>query len=226
LPVANAFRYRLRVVEIVTEGPGVVSLRVEGRGLERLRARAGQFFLWRFLSRGRWWASHPFSVSEAPDGRSLRITVKDLGDFSARLASIRSGTRVVAEGPFGVFTDAVRRRDKVLLIGGGIGITPIRALLEEMRGDVVAIYRALHEHDVILRDELDAVGRVQIVAGDHATAEGARLLSPEHLVELVPDVADREVYVCGPRAMTDAIVRNVRAAGVPSRFVHAERFAL
>src|SRR5437870_1306826 len=135
VPLANALRFRLRVTEVVPEGPGVVSIRITGRRLDRLGARAGQLFLWRFLSPGRWWTAHPFSLSAAPDGRSLRITVKALGDHTARLASIRPGTRVLAEGPFGVFTAAAGRREKSLLIAGGIGITPIRALLAELRGD-------------------------------------------------------------------------------------------
>jgi predicted ferric reductase len=231
VPFVNAFRYRLRVAEVVTEGPGVVSLRIDGRGLDRLNAQPGQFFLWRFLTRDRWWASHPFSLSAAPANGSLRITVKALGDFSSRIADVQPGTRVAAEGPFGVFTEAGRRRERALLIGGGIGITPIRALLEQMSGDVVAIYRVLSDADVIFRDELQELARrrgvrLLIVAGDHADPDGARLLSPEHLRELVPDIAEREVYVCGPPAMTDALERNVRHADVPRRFVHAERFAL
>jgi Ferric reductase like transmembrane component/FAD-binding domain len=137
LPAAAALRHGLRVAGVVTEGPGVVSLRIEGRRLDRLQARAGQFFIWRFLAPGLWWSAHPFSLSQLPDGRSLRITVKALGDHSLRLAEVPVGTRVVAEGPFGVFTSAVRRRAKVLLIAGGIGITPVRALVEEMHGDVV-----------------------------------------------------------------------------------------
>ena len=225
VPLANALRFRLRVAEVVAEGPGVVSLRITGRRLERLGARAGQYFVWRFLSRGRWWTAHPFSLSAAPDGRSLRITVKALGDHTARLGSIRPGTRVLAEGPFGVFTAAARKRDKSLLIAGGIGITPIRALLEELRGDALVLYRVLAEEDVLFRDELEG-HPVQVVAGNHATAEGADLLSPDHLRELVPDLAERDVFVCGPPAMTQAIARNVRKAGVPRRHVHTERFAL
>src|SRR5438874_12285058 len=125
-PLVNVFRYRLRVVEVAPEGPGVVSVSITGRKLERLHAHAGQFFVWRFLARGRWWTAHPFSLSAAPAGRSLRITVKARGDHTAKLAAIPQGTRVLAEGPFGVFTAAARRRDKSLLIASGIGITPIR----------------------------------------------------------------------------------------------------
>ena len=141
------------------------------------------------------------------------------------------GTRVVAEGPFGVFTEAARRRDKVVLIAGGIGITPIRALMEDMSGDVIVVYRVVSEADIIFRDELEALARERgirlvFVAGDHATAEGGRLLSPAHLRELVPDIAERQVYVCGPPAMTAFLERNVRRADVPTRFIHAEKFAL
>ena len=225
-PLVDVFRYRLRVVEVVPEGPGVASVRMTGRRLERLHAHAGQFFVWRFLARGCWWTAHPFSLSAAPDGRSLRITVKALGDHTAKLASLPVGTRVLAEGPFGVFTDAQRRAGKRVLIAGGIGITPVRALVERSRDDVV-IYRAIRDDDLVLREELVALGvDVRYVVGDHDAPGGDRLLSPEHLLELVPDLADCDVYVCGPPGMTNFAVTNVRAAGVPRRHIHVERFAL
>jgi predicted ferric reductase len=231
VPLGASFRHRLRVADVVEEAPGVVSLRIEGRRLDRLSARAGQFFIWRFLAGGRWWTAHPFSLSRAPDGRSLRITVKALGDHSARVGDIPVGTRVVAEGPFGVFTEAARRREKVLLIAGGIGITPIRALMEEMGGEIIVLYRAVSDDDLVFRAELDRLAaergiELQYIVGDHATEEGSRLLSPAHLRELVPDIEDRDIFVCGPPAMTEAAVRNVRAAGVRRRHIHAERFAL
>jgi len=225
-PLVRAFRHRLVVAEVVHEAPGVTSLRITGHRLDRLHAEPGQFFLWRFLTRGRWLSAHPFSLSEAPNGRSLRITVKDLGDYSGSLGNVRPGTRVLVEGPFGSFTDAARHGDKVLLIAGGIGITPVRALAERMRGDVVVLYRVIDERDAVLLDELRALGvDVRVIAGDHATPEGARLLTPEHLRELVPDLSERDVYVCGPPAMTDAIERHVRHTGVPRTHIHIERFA-
>jgi predicted ferric reductase len=230
-PIVNSWRFGMRVSEVVHEGPGVVSLRIAGRNLDRLGTRAGQFFFWRFFTRGFWYTQHPFSLSEAPHGDSFRITVKNLGDHSAKFGQIPVGTRVFAEGPFGVFTDESRVGDKALLIAGGIGITPVRALLEQMDGDLVALYRVVSSDDIVFSSELDRIAetrgaRVSYVVGDHATAEGRDLLSPKHLQELVPDIAERDVYICGPVAMIDSIVPNLRRANVSRRHLHVERFAL
>jgi len=231
VPFINGFRHRLRVAEVAAEGPGVVSLRIVGRRLDKLRVAPGQFFIWRFLSRGFWWAPLPFSLSAAPDGRSLRITAKALGNHSARMNQIVPGTRVVAEGPFGVFTDAFRTREKVLLVAGGIGITPVRALVEEMEGDLVVLYRVVSEQDLVFAGELDRLAAerefvLHYVVGDHTTPEGRELLSPAHLKELVPDVVEREVYLCGPIAFIEVLENELRRAGVPRRHLHIERFAL
>lgn len=230
-PIVRTLWHRLRVAEVIEEGPSVISLRITGRHLDWLHARAGQFFLWRFLDRRRWPESHPFSLSAAPDGKSLRITIKSLGDFTGRIGEIKPGTVVVAEGPFGSFTDEARTRDRVALIAGGIGITPIRALLEDMHGDVALIYRVVSEADLIFRDELDELATrrgitVHYVVGDHRAPGNGYLLSAPHLRELLPDIADREIYLCGPPAMMRILQRNVRRAGVPSKHIHIDQFAL
>jgi predicted ferric reductase len=230
-PIVQNWRYRLRITEIVEEAPGIWSLRISGRNVSRYGARAGQFFFWRFLTPGFWYTQHPFSISEAPKGDSFRITVKALGDHTAKFDRLKVGTRVLAEGPFGVFTSDTRTRPKVLLIAGGIGITPVRALLEEFRGDVITVYRALTERDLVLRDEIDALvqrngGHVEYIVGDHATPEGQRLLTPEHLREIVPDIDEREVYACGPPAMLALIERTLHRLNLHGRHVHIERFAI
>jgi predicted ferric reductase len=229
VPAWRVLRHRLRVERVVPVAPGVVSVEVSGRSLDALRARPGQFFTWRFLTRDRWFQAHPFSLSAAPDGRALRITVKDVGDFTAGLGTLHPGTRVVVEGPFGAFTSAARRHERVALIAGGVGITPIRALLEDMPGgpgDIAVVYRALHADDVILRDELDELARrrgleLHYVVGDHRDGDP---LSVERMRGLVPDIAARDVYVCGPPEMVAATRASLRAAGV--RRIVTERFAL
>ena len=136
-------------------------------------------------------------------------------------------TRVLAEGPFGSFTNAARRRPRAALIAGGVGITPIRALLEEMPGgpeDITVLYRVLSAEDLILREELDELAGRRGVQVHYVL--GGEPLSVERLQALMPDIAARDVYVCGPPAMAEATRDSLLAAAVPRRQIVMERFAL
>jgi predicted ferric reductase len=232
-PLLRSSLHGLRVDRVVRESETTVSVYVRGRGLRRLGARGGQFFLWRFLAPGLWWESHPFSLSAAPHDDRLRITVKAVGGYTNRLASVPAGTRVIADGPFGQFTADRRANGKVALVAGGIGVTPVRALLDDLQDarDVRLIYRAVSSDDLVLRDELDVIAQgreleIHYVIGDHRDPAHGHLLSPDHLRSLVPDLPERDVYLCGPPAMVRALRRALLAAGVPARNVHVEEFAL
>jgi predicted ferric reductase len=230
-PVRQALRHRLRVLAVRPEAPGVVSVVIGGRHLGELGAQSGQFFRWRFLARGLWWTSTPYSLSAAPGPGTLRITAKDLGDHSAALARLRPGTRVLAEGPYGALTAAARCQRRVLLIAGGVGITPLRALLESLpaaRGDLTLIYRVTSMGDVVFRRELGQLAaargaRVWYVAGRRAEL-GFDPLSAAELRSNVPGLTRHDVYVCGPAGMTAAAIRELRSAGVPRRHIHHESF--
>nr|WP_221380038.1 ferredoxin reductase family protein [Actinoplanes polyasparticus] len=231
LPLIRNLRHRMRVAAVVAESPDVVSVHVTGRDLHKLHARAGQFFLWRFPGHNRWWQVNPWSLSAAPDGHSLRLTAKAIGTTSAGLRDLPVGTRVFAEGPYGAFTATGRTRQDTLLIAGGIGVTPIRALLEDetLDGDIVVLYRVRTPADAVLLGELRNLARLRgarlhLLTG--RTVEGNQPFSPENLRGLVPDITERDVYVCGPAAMTDAVLRSLRALRVPAQQRHAEVFRL
>lgn len=230
LPLVRNRRHRFRVEAVVPESENVVSVYVTGDHLDRLPARAGQFCVWRFPEHHSWWRANPFSLSAAPNGGSLRLTAKAVGDTSASLRRLRVGSRVFLEGPYGAFTSAQRTGHGTLLIAGGVGITPIRALLEEgMTGDVVVLYRVRDEQDAVLLDEVRELvaargGRLHLLTG--RTADGARPFTRDGLRGLVPDLAERDVYVCGPAAMTSTVLASLTALGVPRRRIHSERFAL
>ena len=230
-PVRQAVRHRLRVESVYAEGPGMVSVVVTGRHLDELRAESGQFFRWRFLCRGLWWASSPYSLSAGPRPDRLRITVKDLGDHSRALATVAPGTRVFAEGPYGAVTAALRRRRKVLLIGGGVGITPLRALFETIPaapGDLTLIYRASRASDIVFREELEGLARqrgatLRFLIGRRADL-GYDPLSARALAANIGDLAEHDVYLCGPTGMATAVTDALRTAGVRRRQIHHESF--
>jgi len=231
-PLRFNARHDLRVREVRREVPGVVSIYVTGRRLDEVEAQAGQFFLWRFLTRDRWWKAHPFSLSAAPTKRGLRITVKDLGDDSGSLPRVRKGTRVFAEGPYGTFTEERRTLHKVLLVAGGIGITPLRALLASIPadpGDITLLYRAVSADDVIFRDELADIGArrgvtLHALIGSEIGDDETDQLGIPAITRLVPDVLSRDVFVCGPPGLVDAVRRRLRRIGVPPAQIHFERF--
>lgn len=234
-PLMSYTRHRFRVQSVEKEARGVFSVYIAGRDLDRFEAEAGQFAIWRFLDGKRWWQAHPFSISAVPDGRRLRMTVKNIGDFTAAIHNLKPGTPVLVEGPFGKFTERPANR-KVLLIAGGIGITPIRPLAEEMAADgfdVRVIYRAHSQGDVVFKKEMDALASEHAVRVDYLlTQAGGRQMSREGwfsaraLTQLVPDIAERVVYVCGPAGMTATVVRSLEELGVARDHIRTEAFRL
>jgi ferredoxin-NADP reductase len=236
LPLWRSARHDVRVTSVVREDVDVVSVHMTGRRLDRLGAEAGQFLTWRFLTGAGWTRAHPYSLSAAPDGRGLRITVKELGDGSASLPAVRPGTRVLVEGPYGRLSDRARTRPKVAFIGAGVGITPLRAMAEELDyapGDAVLLYRFPdrplfgREFDVLARDR----GLRVLMLPGHRRSQGSWLGAgvgeaddATVLRRWVPDLAERDVYVCGPEGWLEDVRRAALAVGLPPDRFHVESF--
>jgi predicted ferric reductase len=229
-PAAAALRHRLRVVAVIAEAPGVVSIVIEGRHLAELQARPGQFFRWRFLSTGSWATAHPFSLSAPVVGNRIRLTVKALGDGSERLQRVPLGTRVIAEGPYGAMTAARRTRRDVLLVAGGVGITPLRALFQTMPitpgQDLMLLYRARDRDQLVFREELDALAAHRQARVIYLLGSDPDLLTASSLARLVPGLIDRDVYICASPGMSTTVRRSLQRAGLASAQLHEERFAL
>lgn len=226
VPAYRSWRHDLRVTSVVREASDVVSVYVTGRDLRRLPVEAGQFLTWRFLAGPGWSRAHPYSLSAAPDGRSLRITVKDLGDGSRAVARLAPGTRAVFEGPFGRLSARVRSRRKVALIGAGVGITPLRALAEGLAygpGEAVLVHRFATEP--LFSRELDVLAAERgLVVVDVPGHRGDAGTAPAALLAQVPDLAERDVFVCGPDGWAREVGRVALAAGLPAQHLHVESF--
>ncbi|MGK5684611.1 ferredoxin reductase family protein [Actinoplanes sp. URMC 104] len=238
LPVWRTLRHRLTVDHVDPEAPGLVSVYLSGRRLDRLPVRAGQFFVWRFLDGRGALRGNPFSLSGPPRSDALRITVKVVGDGSSRVATLRPGTKVLIEGPYGRMTAATYAGGPVTMLACGVGVTPLLALLWDLpyaHGAATLVYRTRHPHEVAFLGELEwlaahrGVRLVPLVGpraepGSWLPAEYADYDDAQALRSLSPDIAGHDVYVCGPDAWAASVLRAARAVGVPQARLHRERF--
>ena len=229
LPVVRSVRLGLRVVEVRKEGDDIYSVVCTGRRLETLPVDGGQFFICRFLTRHLWWEGHPYSLSALPAPPYLRLTVRARGDHSRALTGLAPGTRVFVEGPYGAFTRHARRRERALLIAGGIGVTALRALLEDLPRQAVPVVllRVSRPEDLVFREELALL--VEQRGGKLHELVGSRTDLPfdaRSLKKLVPDIARRDVFVCGPDGFVEAVTRTASRLGVPNEALHHEAFSL
>lgn len=235
-PLVSSIRHSIVVTEIRKEADNVITLTVTGKDIHLLKAKGGQFFIWRFLEPGLWWHSHPFSLSASPTSDSLRITIRALGHGSEKIQNIKVGTRVLLEGPYGIFTEESRTSNNIVLVAAGIGITPIRALLEEAQfqpGQATVIIRKT-QHDNYLLDEVrDLAERrgatLHVLSGKRSQDE--TLWTPDNpfqgrkdLSSIVPNLIDSDLYVCGPSSWSRLVVKDAEKSGLSRHQIHWERF--
>ncbi len=236
-PIVSTLRHGMRVDRVESVAPGVVSIHFSGRNLRSLESAGGQFFVWRFWTGRTWWHSHPISLSSVPTGTTARITVRDLGTGSGAISAVRPGTRVSFEGPYGMFTDAGRTAPKLAIVVAGIGITPVRAFLEDSRvqpGETTILLRASSIDEAYLWDEIADLARkkgarLYTMVGTRALtgpgwmpqADASRGVT---LRSIFPDLKDSDLYICGPTAWLDLVEIDARRAGIPEHQLHTERF--
>jgi len=227
IPLGNSLRYNLKVEEVKKENNDILSLIISGRNLVKLKAKGGQFFSWRFFSKGHWITAHPYSLSASPRKNYLRITVKDLGDHSANLLHLKKGTRVFIEGPYGTFVIEKAKNSEIILVAGGVGITPIRALLDEMPSskNVTLLYRVSNTQELIFQNELSLFAekrnlKIHYLVGSRKEHP----MSKDYLLKLLPNLKNSEIYLCGPKSLVKKVTLSALEAGVPINHIHQEEF--
>ncbi|MDI1289027.1 MAG: hypothetical protein PSX37_03625, partial [bacterium] len=201
-----------------------------GGNVSYLRAAAGQFALLRPLNRQLVWQAHPYSISAAPRVDRIRFTIKALGGASELMTHLPIGSKVAVEGPYGTKIYEELRGRKLLLIAGGVGIGPVRSLLEDFASDAepVVIYRARRAEEIVHYDELVHLaatrsGRFIPVVGPTRELEGGNPFDPDVMRSLVPDVVSRTVVICGSPPMINAAFRCLRECDVAAEDIHFER---
>jgi len=238
-PVVGSLYHGFKVAETARESSDATSIYITGRNLKRMGGKAGQFYILRVMTRKEWWRAHPFSISAAPNDKFVRFTIGKRGDDTSLLQHIKPGTRIMLEGPYGVFTEDRRTREKVTLIAAGIGAPPIRALAESMAarpGDINIIYRVRTEADAPLVEELKELAtrrgfKLTLLEGQRGNPKSWMPAHPENLPDharlslIAPWVSESDVFICGPAPWTKTVEKSLLRAGTPAHQIHAEEFA-
>jgi predicted ferric reductase len=227
-PWYSFFRHGFYVDRVVPETHDVYSVYIKGKNLKDFKFEAGQFSNYTFFQKGMWY-THPFSFSKAPDGNSIRISVKGVGDYTRKISSLKPGTKVLIDGPLGIFTEKSSKKDKYLFIAGGIGITPLRSLIESLskKGrDIILLYGNKSQKDIAFEKELrDFVHKYHIILSEISDAQFEQgYINEERISRLAPDYKEREVYLCGPVPMMKSVLDTLKKLEIPQKHVHFERF--
>ncbi|MEP6479241.1 MAG: ferredoxin reductase family protein [Rhodoglobus sp.] len=236
-PALSSLRHSLRVDHVQQVSPGVTSIHFSGRNLRALGSAGGQFYIWRFWTASTWWHSHPISLSAMPTDHHARITVRELGNGSGRISSVPRGSRVSIEGPYGLFTDDARTAPKLAIVAAGIGVTPVRALLEQASlapGEATILLRAGDASETYLWDEIETIAaskgaRLYTMLGKRSRTAPTWMPQADAqrgvtLTSAFPHLLDSDLYICGPSAWLDLVEADARAAGLPAHQIHSERF--
>jgi predicted ferric reductase len=223
------------VAEVHKVANNVVELTLEPRR-RQLRYSAGNFvYLTPYddsLKAGHG-EEHPYTLSSSPLEPRPRIAIKDLGDASRAIQSIKPGSKVTIEGPYGCFFPPSGKVDEPeLWVAGGIGITPFLARMRHLAqlnagGDVQLIYCVQDEARALYAEELQALAdRIPglVLTRHYFYREGP--LNQDFIQRHCPDYDHRQVYICGPQGLNHSVQNVLREAGVARTQIHTEEFEL
>ncbi len=231
-PLWKSARHGFTIAQVTVESKDTFSVYITGRDIVNFGYKSGQYANLTFLQKGMWF-THPFSFSAEHNDTYIRFTMKALGDYTKRLGELRPGTRVIIDGPLGLFIEEKAKNEKLLFIAGGIGITPIRSMIGDIvrRGkDITLIYAVRTLEDIAFRKEFESLRErqpfpIHYIVSTPTPGYETGFLDREKLVRLVPDFYERDVYLCGPPPMMDATIVNLKGLGFKEENLHYEKFS-
>ena len=226
--------------------PNVVSLTLEGRLSPAMKSRrAGQFLSLQTPLKETWSAPHPYTISSPPEREELELTVKTFGTISTQLQSLPVGTTVAVQGPYGTFCKNIEKQRSILMIAGGIGITPFLSVLRHLRrngydGDIVLFWGCETWQDFFALDRLrDLTGPLSLwvvlvcplqIDQTIDTSDRLVFLNQGHLcyetLQTYSDVTGSKIYLCGSYPMRTYITQQLHEHDIQPSSIEIEQFGV
>jgi len=225
-PIILFLRHEFYIEKVAQETHDVCSVYIGGKNLDKFKFESGQHLRILFLDK-KMLQFHPFSFSSAYNGKFLRISIKNSGDFTSQIGNLKEGTKIIIDGPLGKFTELSAVKNKYLLIAGGIGITPIKAMIEslsEKGRDFIFIFGNKTEKDIVFKKELDKIPHHYVLSREKKNEYENGYIDGEKIQRIAPDFKERDIYICGPDLMLNSILDTLKNLGVDKSQIHYEKF--
>ncbi len=230
-----------RVSRVRQLSRGIVEITTTPKSGKTFRHKAGQFAFFRFLGRESGYGEHPFTISSRPAAGELAVTVKNLGNYTGTLGSLKPDTTCLIDGPYGLFFPK-RTGSELLFIAGGIGITPFLSILEDLaekdpQRTVSLVWSVRFREEAFARETLMSLqSRMTgfsfriLVTGEpsfESTSPDSRIDLPALREAIHPfrNVPSAEAFICGPDLFRKSIQQQLVAAGFRKKLIHYEAFS-
>lgn len=241
----------LKIVKVVKESSDTTSIFFSGPDMERFKKRKpGQFASIRIFRDGGWSEPHPFTLSCAPGEDALRMTIKKAGAFTSAIPDIAPGTPIQCSGPFGQFCRDIDSRKEIVMIAGGVGITPFLSVLRHFKetgadNEVLLFWVNKTPEDAFAARELEDFTKdlkLHVVHVFSRVGPGEQLPAPVFAdgrkgrtsheyghfdqAKLLRHMgsAHPSFYLCGPPAMQQSVLDELSRCGVEPGMVEKEAF--
>jgi predicted ferric reductase len=228
----NAFT----VNDVIKENDNITTIKIDVPEKSGFSYKAGQFAYFKFLNKIPGKEEHPVSFS-CPPGKTVSITVKNLGDWTGKLNEVKPGDKVAVDGPYGIFTYTRIKPDRgVCFIAGGIGITPFLCMLRDIKSkriilkNIKLIWQVSTKKDLIYLDEIKNYEKeienfefFPVVSSDDAWNGISGRIDKEKLKKMHL-VKKAEYFICVPNKMLKFTIKLLKKLGIKKRFIHYENF--
>jgi ferredoxin-NADP reductase/DMSO/TMAO reductase YedYZ heme-binding membrane subunit len=234
---------QLRVARIVQETPHVRTFRLQALDGSDLPFRylPGQYLNLSLHIDGKR-VNRSYTIASTPTrAATCELTIKreDMGVSSRYMHdTVREGDLLNVSAPAGRFTFTGTEADSIVLIAGGVGITPLMSILRALtdrdwKGAIYLVYCIRQESELIFARELELLREqhdnfhlcVTVSRPENSNWSGPQgRITEELLVKTIPELSRRLCYVCGPTPMMESVMALLQKVGVHESLIKSEAF--